>query len=64
MTNFEKSIYEVLTQLEMKKIEYTECSIESNINWEYFKGKKDAYEYSCNLIKRAMEWHNIKAPTQ
>ena len=59
MTEFEKTMDQVLKDLQGKHVEYTECSVESNPNWEYFKGKKDAYEFACKLIKRAFEWHNI-----
>ena len=55
---FEESIKEVLNDLELKVMEYSECANDRNVNHVYFEGKRDAYSYAVKKLKDVYKWHN------
>jgi len=60
-TRFENDLLQLMTELYTKRLEYEDCSADGkNINWEYFKGKAEAYAYAHKKLVDLMKWHGKK----
>lgn len=70
MTEFEKGIKALALDLEVLSDNYTADMGSPALNGDgsntnYFKGKRDAYQYAANKLRDLLQWHGVtdKKPT-